>query len=104
MIQTLDDHWNSFPHKERIPLTREQKNRFISDLIKHHDFYNFCVQKRALDLFNNQTTILHMPIAQYLKTYAADYQFRYDDTDECTPYIFWRMVYEQTLQDTLSQT
>lgn len=104
MIKTLEDHWNAYPHKERIQITREQKIRFINELLKHHDFYNFCLQKRALDLFNNQTTLLHMPIAQYLHTYAEEYQFRYDDTDECTPYIFWRMVYEQILQDTISQT
>lgn len=103
MNKSINDYWNEYPHKCRIPLTQVQKERFVSELKEHGDFTLFCYAKQAIGIFNQIPNILHMPIAKYLKIYAPEYEFTYDDTDECLPYFFWRMIYEQLLQDAISQ-
>ena len=104
MQKSINDYWNEYPHKGRIPLTHAQKERFVSELTEHGTLFRFCYAKQAISMFNGFSSILHMPIANYLQTYAPEYGFTYDDTDDCLPYFFWRMIYEQLLQDAISIT
>ena len=102
MQKSINDYWNEYPNKRRIPLTQAQKERFVSELKEHGDFFGFCFSKHTIDIFNNMSSLLHMPIARYLEVHAPEYEFTYDDTDDCLPYFFWRMIYEQLLQDAIS--
>lgn len=98
MPKILDDYYQK--NKPEFKVTKEQKNLFLKELLEYGDFDSFCYAKKALSKMGEYTSVLHMPIARYLMIHASAYQFDYDSKIEI-PYIFWRNVYEQIIEDSM---
>ena len=92
MPKLLEDFFQN--NKPQIILTEKQRKRFLDEILSHGDLDSFCYAKKAISKNGMYVTVLNIPIAEYLKQYAPEYEFEFSSPLQI-PYIFWRGVYDQ---------